>query len=170
MKYEINYEIFDMEKHGQLAEQAAVVQAADMAANPATVSMLPYTLETFQQCPLGAIASTTHGEFVGFNGVIYQYETGEWEQGGLYVAPQFRGHGVAWELKIVFIDAAKAAAAGKRLITFVGPTSESINKKFGFTETDSFPAEALEFCATCPKSKCLPVGKVCCSKVLEIQL
>lgn len=161
-------EVLDMAVHEPLVEKAIELQTRE---NP---KMLKFSLEGFRAYPLCVIASVnSRGTFVGCNAVIAEYpEDKAFEVGAIYVAPDYRGMKLAWPIKTELHSLMAKRYLGWRALAFTGPATEHLNSKLGFTETQdmsTIPKAALALCQTCDERRTLPVGQVCCTKVLEMQ-
>jgi N-acetylglutamate synthase-like GNAT family acetyltransferase len=130
--------------------------------------MIPIHAEMVAKHVTGVIASL--GETaVGYNGVIFSYEGGVVEMGGLYINPDFRGQGLTRHLKAKLFPAIKEIEDAKSVIAFANDNSLALNLGYGFkrAEREEIPAQGLVNCALCPKSETAhAAGQLCCDTVL----
>lgn len=150
------------EFHRTLAKQAIKLQTAE---NP---QMLPFSMESFEEYPLGVVAHNGRG-FAGFNAVTTVYPGSTLEIGALYVSPGYRGKGVVGRLKEQLFQLAAQEFPEHKALVFANPNSTPINEKLGFrpAELAEVPGEALKLCGGCSNfSKAKSMGKICCDNIL----
>lgn len=104
-------------------------------------------------------------ELVGYNAALIKYPNGLIEIGGMFVNPDFRGKGVATAIKAEILKLMGAQFPENSLITFCNPSSERLNRSFGFRDAslDEVPVEAYELCTNCNRqAQAQAIGQVCC--------
>jgi GNAT superfamily N-acetyltransferase len=168
MANNLRYEVFDITnpRHVDAALQAKQWQDEEKP------RMLPLGPEEMANHIYGIMAfDAGTDDFVGYNAAMCEYEGGILEIGGLFVGPEFRGRGIAREIKLEILARMREYYPSKKLLTFVNENSEHVNRELGFVDgsIETVPTEALEVCSRCPAFKNLELGRLCCDKVLIYQ-
>lgn len=153
-------------RHQALGDQLEAMRAAEKP------TMLPLGSEVMAGHTTGVIVS--HNDIaVGYNGVIFEYNDGIAEMGGLYINPTYRGQGLTRAIKAELFPAIKGIDRIKKVITFANRSSLQLNLNLGFkpASPEDIPGDSLANCAGCP-DVCLAksAGKMCCDTILIIDV
>lgn len=166
-----NFNDYDFERfnvankqHVRLGDELEAMRSAE---NPV---MLPIGAEVMAKHTIGIIVSR-EGVAVGYNGIIFEYENGIGEMGGLFVNQAFRGRGLVRPIKAELFNEVKKIDRIKRVITFANDNSLQLNLDLGFkhaTHAD-VPSQSLANCAGCPMfSQIRCAGQICCDTILVL--
>lgn len=158
------FERFDSEseRHIKLGNDLEAMRSSE---NPI---MLPLGANIMAQHSTGIIVSQGNIA-IGYNGIIFEYENGVAEMGGLYINPDFRGQGLVKPIKAELFNSIKEIDRIKKVITFANSNSLQLNLDLGFKlakDTD-VPSQSLANCAGCPAfNRTKTIGKICCDTIL----
>lgn len=160
----IAFEIYDPaeERHVGLADSLERMRADEQPV------MLPISSEILSRHTVGVIASLG-GVAVGYNGIIFEYEDGIIEMGGLFINPDFRGRGLVRPMKAKLFEAVRGLDRVKSVITFANANSLHLNLDYGFrrAERHEIPNGSIANCSGCPKqADAQACGMLCCDTIL----
>lgn len=153
-------------------ELAASLDTMRETEDPAP-TMFPIGPEVLKSHKLGVIARVDETA-VGYNGVIFQYQNGVVEMGGLYVNPDFRHRGLTTPIKAALFNAIREMTDAERVVTFANSNSLNLNLRHGFriATLDEIPPEGLQQCTlSCIKYEhAKKLGNLCCDTILTLEV